>query len=325
MAVRNTIIFTVGRMNPPTSGHMKLIQTMMEANLELHPSDLGHGHVYIILSHTKDNTKNPLTCERKKSLLIANGMIQYIKTNQNHLSGITVNVLCTEEKEDSGEPHGCGTRFIISQLCRIIKSEEKLQRTITNAELILGSDRQDNFRFITEYLSDKHITFNEIGHDGRRLFEKYNAALERNLDYIVDDTDSPIDPVNMSGTLVRSLVKKNQESRFVKLYENAGLSREDATSLFRELVHELSIVERKSKKSKATKSRSPSPLPAPNPKKSKATKSRSPSPSPSTKQHYRKTRRAPATGTLGGGKRSSKTKHTHTRKMSHTKRHTKRR
>lgn len=311
---KKTIIFTIGRMNPPTSGHMKLIQTMMEANLELHPSDLGHGRVYIILSHTKDNTKNPLSCERKKSLLIANGMIDYIKTKHGRLSGITVNVLCTlEEKEDSGEPHGCGNNFIVSQLCRMIKIENKTDpitnpkpNPITNAELILGSDRQDNFRFIPKYFSDNHITFNEIGRDGRRLFEKYNDALKRNLDYIVDDTDSPIDPVNMSGTLVRSLVKNNKEDRFVKLYKNAGLTSDAATSLFHELVHELSIVERKSKKSKATKSRSPSP-------------------SPSTEQKSKKTKRVPATGTLGGGKRSSKTKQTHTRKMSHTKRHTKRR
>ena len=32
---QKTIIFTIARMNPPTSGHMGLIQALMETNINL--------------------------------------------------------------------------------------------------------------------------------------------------------------------------------------------------------------------------------------------------------------------------------------------------
>ena len=46
---KNTMIFTIGRMNPPTAGHIKVIQTLIEASLSLDLRDNGRGRVYIIL------------------------------------------------------------------------------------------------------------------------------------------------------------------------------------------------------------------------------------------------------------------------------------
>ena len=59
---KKPIIFTIGRMNPPTSGHLKLIQTLMEKALKL-----GEEKIYIILSHTQDMKTNPLSCSIKKT------------------------------------------------------------------------------------------------------------------------------------------------------------------------------------------------------------------------------------------------------------------
>ena len=239
---KNTIIFTIGRMNPPTPGHMKLIQTIMDANADLPEDDKGRGRVYIILSHTKDNKKNPLSCDRKKTLFLANGMIDKLKkTHKPKFDGIDVDILCTyEPNKFSGE---CGTTFISSQLCRIIKSEQKMGRRVTNAELILGSDRQDAFGQLPAYFKKQNIIFNDTGPDGNRVFQEYDDRLTRvepkgNEAYI-DNEDMPIMPENMSGTLIRSLVEKKQKARFVKLYENAGLSESDATNLFDELYYEL--------------------------------------------------------------------------------------
>ena len=77
---KKTIIFTIGRMNPPTVGHRTLIESMMIANSELPEDDLGRGIVYIILSHTQNNTKDPLSCSEKRNILANQGMINNIKT-----------------------------------------------------------------------------------------------------------------------------------------------------------------------------------------------------------------------------------------------------
>lgn len=55
-----TIIFTIGRMNPPTPGHMGLVKNLIERAIQF-----GENKVGIILSHTVDSEKNPL--ERRKS------------------------------------------------------------------------------------------------------------------------------------------------------------------------------------------------------------------------------------------------------------------
>ena len=50
-----TAVLSFGRLSPPTTGHQKLI----DANLKQ------HGDHHVIVSHTQDNKKNPLTAEEK--------------------------------------------------------------------------------------------------------------------------------------------------------------------------------------------------------------------------------------------------------------------
>lgn len=53
------ITFTFGRMNPPTTGHSKLIDTVHK-----YAAEHGHDH-QIIVSHSQDKHKNPLSAEQK--------------------------------------------------------------------------------------------------------------------------------------------------------------------------------------------------------------------------------------------------------------------
>ena len=69
----NTVVFTLARMNPPTPGHIQLISVMMEKAIEI-----GVKNIYILLSSTIDNEKNPLECEEKRFILYG-GMIDKIK------------------------------------------------------------------------------------------------------------------------------------------------------------------------------------------------------------------------------------------------------
>ena len=56
----NTIIFTLARMNPPTPGHLYLIQRLIEEGINKNVD-----RVYVILSKTNDNNENPIPCSEK--------------------------------------------------------------------------------------------------------------------------------------------------------------------------------------------------------------------------------------------------------------------
>lgn len=59
----NSIIFAIARMNPPTPGHLGLIEILIEQAIS---RDIDH--VYVCLSKTKDK-KNPIFCDMKKTVL----------------------------------------------------------------------------------------------------------------------------------------------------------------------------------------------------------------------------------------------------------------
>lgn len=68
-----TIIATIGRMNPPTSGHAGLIRKMIEYAIDNNLSQIN-----IILSDTVDYEKNPIECEEKRMILYTT-IVDYIK------------------------------------------------------------------------------------------------------------------------------------------------------------------------------------------------------------------------------------------------------
>lgn len=57
--VKKTVVFSFGRMNPPTVGHQKLVDTVTRLAKQ------NHAHHEIVLSHSQDPAKNPLTAEQK--------------------------------------------------------------------------------------------------------------------------------------------------------------------------------------------------------------------------------------------------------------------
>ena len=57
-----TILLTIGRMNPPTTGHLLLIKTMLQQALRENLSQIN-----IILSHSQDTKKNPFIVNKKET------------------------------------------------------------------------------------------------------------------------------------------------------------------------------------------------------------------------------------------------------------------
>ena len=223
----NTVLFTIARMNPPTSGHTKLIQTMMEANIQLPAGDLGHGAIYIILSHTKDNSKNPLSCKRKREILKTEGMIDHIKDTNPLLRNINVTILCM----DDVVPEECGKHPILKQVCHIRlleKSEKGVEPTEMN--LFIGEDRANSYTFITDSL------------------EKREPPIAVKIVVL------PRPEGAMSATIMRGLVSENKPEEFIAAVTENGLSPAQAKDLFDELAYEMTQVVI-SKKTPASKRR----------------------------------------------------------------------
>ena len=94
-----TIIYTVARMNPPTPGHLMLIENMMEEALYENVEK-----IHIILSSKVDCKKNPLEPEEKRYLM-ETYMIPRAKTNMvlkipdkaEWIDRLKVNVMLTHE------------------------------------------------------------------------------------------------------------------------------------------------------------------------------------------------------------------------------------
>ena len=82
---KHYIIFTIGRMNPPTTGHIGLINKMKEmARMN------GLKDIFIILSHSHDNSKNPLSCNTKREFLKI--------MNESTMPDINVHLLCMDDE-----------------------------------------------------------------------------------------------------------------------------------------------------------------------------------------------------------------------------------
>lgn len=148
----NAVVFTIGRMNPPTPGHMLLIEKLIYRAAQLGQSKIG-----IILSHSQDLPKNPFTCEEKRKLLLS-GLIQSLK-EQMKLKASTYTPPISKESivriepiiicMDDPTPPEFGKHPIIKSLNAILETyENPIQRAI----LIIGEDRANDYGWILESL-----------------------------------------------------------------------------------------------------------------------------------------------------------------------------
>ena len=244
----HTVIFTIGRMNPPTSGHMDLIKKLMDANISLPPEDLGKDNIYVILSYKdhlynqhktdkkskEERYKNPLSCDRKKRLLQEQGMIQDVKTKNPQYTNINVHIYCMNEEV----PDNCknGHDPILKQICNIFTKLYNSGTTVTNMKLFLGEDK---FETTKEGEIDEMKGFYYIKRSlGKGWYSLPPIEVEL---FPVDRTKT--NPI--SATKIRGLVesqKEDDKALFMREYINNGLSEYDAEDLYGELSHILKPV-----------------------------------------------------------------------------------
>jgi hypothetical protein len=87
------LIFTIGRMNPPTSGHALLLSELIR-NAKINNTN----KIGIVLSHTED-IKNPISCEIKRTYILQ--MISNM--DPNITTDIVADVICKDDISNYGK------------------------------------------------------------------------------------------------------------------------------------------------------------------------------------------------------------------------------
>lgn len=217
-ANNNTIIFTLARMNPPTPGHLYLIQRLIEEAINNNVSE-----VFIILSKTTGDNENPIQCPQKIEILgeennmITKTMINTLKTKmiseivdpvlKSKIRDITVHTICVPEVPRA-------TPF--TPLITIVN--EKSNIPDLNLILIIGDDRRDMIDSIRKYFSKyKNVT----SVDGIILpREEMSDFKEKSKDpEELDKLNMAEVPINaISASFVRNIVKNERKDKFRELY-----------------------------------------------------------------------------------------------------------
>jgi len=148
----NIVVFTIGRMNPPTPGHMLLIEKLI-----LRALSLGQTKIGIIVSHSQDIPKNPLYCAEKRDAILPamiRALKEQMKTRMPHVSpesidGIEPIIICMDEIPNLENPP---KSMLIRSVVKLLELYNYREIPIEKMHLIIGQDRASQYGFIQETL-----------------------------------------------------------------------------------------------------------------------------------------------------------------------------
>jgi len=213
----NTLIFTIGRMNPPTPGHMLLIEKLI-----YRAASLGQTKIGIILSHSQDLPKNPFTCEEKRKLLLS-GMIQALK-EQMKLKVLSYSPPISPDSIDRIEPiiicmndptpPEFGGHPIIKSITTLLLNYGYPENPIENAFLIIGEDRALSYNWVVKNLAER------------------KPPIHTELEAL------PRPPGAISATEIRGYAMSGDWPNFLEKMSSTGLSPDKLREVFDQL-HEM--------------------------------------------------------------------------------------
>ena len=250
----NTIIFTIARMNPPTPGHLFIIQRLIEEGINKNAE-----RVYVILSKTNDNNENPIPCPEKINVLvgkpddISKTMIKSIKEKmklntedeeiRRKIDNMIVESICVPEQKGA-------TPF--TTLFDIITQKSDVPDL--NFFFVIGDDRANMLDSITDTLFNKCANINSV--DGT-ILDRPNMSqfkeLSSNPESLSGVQISEFPESAISASFVRNLVKYDMRDKFFELY-SPYLDEEKIEELFQRIKSGLELPPNKSR------SRPPKPL-----------------------------------------------------------------
>jgi hypothetical protein len=197
-ASEDKLIFTIGRMNPPTSGHQGLIRAMMEEALKV-----GLESVYIVLSASVDKTKNPLKCSRKKELLVGDvsNIMEDLKRKWiaeksgdvavEDIRKCQVRVVCMDDPEIDSEKYG---KHPILKCIGYLLDKWEEGRGKGETILFVGEDRKGDYGWISEYALEKmgRLTIVPVSRPSGAISATYvrGLAVDGNLEGFLREMES---------------------------------------------------------------------------------------------------------------------------------------
>ena len=221
MPNENTIIFTISRMNPPTPGHLLLIQKLIEEAIRQNVEK-----VFVILSKTTDNIQNPIACQEKINILAENigpNMVVGLKNqmkmelerqelepsvlenNKSKIDSIEVIFLCVGQ--DQLTP--------IDPLVDIIRNYFRTENL--NLFMIIGDDRAEFLDTIANIFLFQNEIIKSV--DGQILaredMDSFKGLSKEDLTKL-DISTVPISA--FSASFVRKLVKQGLKDKFDDVY-----------------------------------------------------------------------------------------------------------
>jgi hypothetical protein len=240
----DTIIFTMSRMNPPTPGHLFLIQNLIEEGIKQNTNK-----VYVILSKTNDNNEDPISCESKINVLgnldDINSMTEKLKLQMYNnkidldekqlIQNMNVIYICVKPEQKSP----------FSPLFDIINSYPEDNKL--NLFMIIGDDRKDLLDSVADtflFKNERIISFDGIVLD-RPSMDKYKNMSKEQLETL--DINS-VPTGAFSASFVRNLVKYNLKDKFDDVYKNY-LDTSKINELYEEIKEGLLLGDKKSKSS----------------------------------------------------------------------------
>ena len=228
---QNTLICTIGRMNPPTPGHLFIVRRLLTT-----ATSLGVDEVYVFLSSARDG-KNPLICNDEQKTYILQKMIDSLKQKMmvedpstfGNIDRIRVVLECSEKSPVMG------AYAKISEMATANESEK------VHVFITLGEDRDS----IKLKIDNAIIRTNYLPRPGME-------------DQLSDTTAKPVTDIgSMSASLVRKLVKEGNKDQFMEIYSEY-LSPTDAETLYEWIDEGIKIPEKVAKSATKKEPASPS-------------------------------------------------------------------
>ncbi len=210
----NSLFFTIARMNPPTPGHLYLIQKLIEEALIRNVDK-----AYVILSKTNSDNENPIDCKDKINILEDNltSMTTTVKIKmiENRVKGLNpekiksfeMKFVCVGEKESSP----------FQTLGRILYFDYKDINDI-NMFVILGDDRQNMVDSLVDMFYEKKPNIKSID---SLILKRESMKEYKNLNKSkLEETDMKNVPISaFSASFVRKIVDYDLKDKFFEIYK----------------------------------------------------------------------------------------------------------
>tara|TARA_Y100000389_G_scaffold108521_1_gene105661 strand:+ start:7807 stop:8655 length:849 start_codon:yes stop_codon:yes gene_type:complete len=215
----NTYLVTIGRMNPPHGGHLKIIERMLEY-AEI--NNINPENINVILSNTQDTKKNPLLCEEQKKQILRL-LINYKFRN------LPINIVCMAQRPNHP---------ILTRVNEILnkKNIEEIKKMV----LFIGKDRANSYKFVERYISPNLFETIVLDRDDSSI------SATKMREYALENTDESFDEF-LKGTFDISEEEFKEFEEFKKDPKN-----EEIIEIMKEVFNQVSkiLLEQKQKRLK---------------------------------------------------------------------------